>query len=361
MKKTIIMAVYGPIQSDARVIRAAKSLNESNFEISIISLNSDERFSSSCFSNVFLKSKRKYISLFYFWIKVIRIAIKDKADLLYLHDYYMPFAGKIYKILTGKKWIYDAHELIIVNKAEKSSLRMRFFAYLERISIQSASLVIAANNERLMIMKNKYNLKNSIAIQNISDYKLPNSSDISQKKDSIIVYQGAIISSRHIDFYLRSHKLLPKEYILLLIGDGDSREKLETTSKELGLSERVIFTGKVTQSELYNYSRKAKIGIITYPLEGLNNYYCAPNKIFEYAALKIPMIGTSQPFLRNMFEKYHIGEIVEWDDTESYLKAVNKIVSNYDSYLAKMDDFLKENSWEKESEKLQKSLIDILS
>ena len=359
MSKKVLMAVYGPIQSDARVMRAARSLYEKGYEVSIISLNSDENFTSQWFSNIFLRDKRKYLSLFSFWYNTYRIAKSKDICLLYLHDYYMPLVGKIYKAVTRRKWVYDAHELIIPEKHSKTQLRMRFFALLERISIKSADLVIAANEERLEVMRKSYHLKKSISVQNISDFSL--STTTNTPKDNIIVYQGAMMKSRHIDFYLHSQKFLPNDYTLLLVGGGDSIPELKRIAYEMGIENQVIFTGKVSQEEMYNYGMRAKVGIISYPLEGLNNYYCAPNKIFEYAALKVPMIGTPQPFLKHMFEKYHIGEIVEWDDTEAYLQTVKKIISNYDSYLTNMDLFLQENCWSNESQKLKDAITDILS
>lgn len=353
------MAVYGPIQSDARVIRAARSLNEAGNKITLISLNSDEGFISPWFDSVFIRDNRKYMSLIHFWLKVLRTAVMSKPDILYLHDYYMPIVGKVYKLRTGKKWIYDAHELIIPEK-KRTTFRMRFFAYLERISIGSANLVIAANEERLEVMKKEYKLKNSVSIQNISDHS-PKMASIESlaNKENVIVYQGAMMTSRHIDFYVRAHKQLSNDFSLLLIGDGDSTNNLKNIAKEYGLLDRINFTGKVPQKELYEYSEKAKIGIISYPLEGLNNYYCAPNKIFEYAALKIPMIATPQPFLKHMFEKYHIGEIVPWDDVTAYVSAINKICKNYDAYIEGMDAFLIDNSWQNESNKLQYSVANL--
>lgn len=358
MNTKILMAVYGPIQSDARVQRAARCLYESGYQITVVSINSEEGFRFPCFDNINIHCNRKYLSLFYFWYKVLSLARKDDYRLLYLHDYYMPLIGKIYKILTKKKWVYDAHELIVNPEHKDSSRRMRFFAGLERISISSADLVVAANEERLEVMKKVYDLKNGISVQNISDFSINKSTECT--KDNVIVYQGAVMSSRRIDFYVRSHKFLPDDFILLLVGGGDAIPEIMTIAKGLGIEKRVKVTGKVSQQELYEYGAQAKVGIVTYPMEGLNNYYCAPNKIFEYAALKVPMIGTPQPFLEHMFKKYHIGEIVEWDDTEGYLNAINKITSDYNSYLANMDAFLNDNNWGNESQKLSKAITDIL-
>src|SRR5690606_15848710 len=92
------------------------------------------------------------------------------VDLLYLHDYYMPIVGKFYYWLTRKKWIYDAHELIFNKKKSKISLRTKFFVCLEKISINSAALVISANYERSRLMKTYFSLKDlPVPVLNISD------------------------------------------------------------------------------------------------------------------------------------------------------------------------------------------------
>lgn len=49
---------------------------------------------------------------------------------------------------------------------------------------------------------------------------------------------------------------------LLIVGDGDLRERYETTARELGLGERVTFTGRVSDDELPLCYAAADIGVL---------------------------------------------------------------------------------------------------
>ncbi len=362
MKKRILMVVYGPIQTDARVIRSAKGLHELGCEIELISWNSDDSFESPYFKSVNFKIKKGSFSLFIFWYKVYRYIKKRKneIDLVYCHDYFMPYLGKIVGKCMQKKWVYDAHELLLYKKGSKVSMREKLFCFLEKRSIKHASLVIAANYERMRIIQYVYKLKNCTYVQNISDVNIPDSIQCVQK-DNVIVYQGVLGKSRNVEFYVKMQQFLPDDFKLLLIGDGPARSELARETSELGIENRVEFTGKVSQKELYEKSLPSKIGIVTYTMEGLNNYYCAPNKVFEYATLGIPMIGTPQPFLKSIFKQYKVGEIVAWDDKEAYLNAVKKICDNYQEYLKGMPKLLEDNNSRKETARLQKCILGLFA
>lgn len=363
MSKNILMAVFGPIQTDARVIRSAKSLNSVGCKIDLISWNSVENYSSPYFNSINFKINKGIFNVLIFWFKVLWYIFKNrkKIDLVYCHDYFMAFPGRLSRTLFNKKWVYDAHELMLYKKNEKVSTREKIFSFLERISIKSASLVIEANYERMRVIKSVYKLENCTYVQNISDIENINELDINSPKDNIIVYQGILDDSRNVKFYVQMQEYLPKDYKLLLIGNGPSGEELKKEAEQRNIKENVIFAGRLTQAELYKRSVTSKIGIVTYTTEGLNNYFCAPNKIFEYASLGIPMIGTPQPFIKAIFKKYKVGEIVEWGDKETYINAIKKIIDNYDSYTKGLSQLLQDYNRANESKKQNDEVLKLIN
>ena len=60
-------------------------------------------------------------------------------------------------------------------------------------------------------------------------------------------------------------------------------------------------------------TRLAIIGILTYNPMLHNTAYCAPNKIFEYGAFSVPMIGNNIPGL-NILKEHRAGILVNEDD-----------------------------------------------
>lgn len=356
------MIVYNQIQYDARVIRAAEALADTGLEIKVISCNSDLQYENGKFESIVFTSRMKHQwVLVYFWWQCLKYVLKHKRDisLLYVHDYYMPLIGGLYYIFTKRKWVYDAHELIFYHAKDKVSCRNKFFLCLEKLFIKSASLVVAANEERRKLMSYVYKLKKTIYILNVASVKR-DKVNLSSKRN-VIVYQGYLSSERGVDFFINNHLQIDEKYTLKLIGGGPQLEHYKERVNKLKLENRIVFTGLLNQKCLYEESQNSKIGIITYPLNDLNNYYCSPNKIFEYAKMKIPMIVTKQPFLMALIRKYHMGEVLDMEKGENeYKKIIDKIDSNYSYYIERMDDFLNDYSADRELEKLKVAILDIL-
>lgn len=61
----------------------------------------------------------------------------------------------------------------------------------------------------------------------------------------------------------------------------------------------------------------AYIGVMSYSFVDLNNLFCAPNKIWEYAGFSIPMISNDIPGLVNLLKKYNSGISANFDDKKS--------------------------------------------
>ena len=83
---------------------------------------------------------------------------------------------------------------------------------------------------------------------------------------------------------------------------------------------------------------KATVGIATYYSEGdspwaLNAQYCAPNKIYEYAAFGLPTLGNDIPGLRSTVGAARAGVLCEMT-TDAVLSAADDLIANIDTYRA---------------------------
>lgn len=65
-----------------------------------------------------------------------------------------------------------------------------------------------------------------------------------------ILCVGSLIERKGIDLLLRALAHVKCEYQLRLAGDGDERENLRKLSKELGISDKVIFLGQLNRKQL---------------------------------------------------------------------------------------------------------------
>lgn len=360
--KLVLMVVFSSIQYDARVIRSAKAINDLGKEIVVISRNSDISYKNKHFKSIVFKSKLKGVFLLIsFWFYVLKFSVKHKndIDLLYMHDYYLSYLGLILSKILKVRWVYDAHELLIRRKDHKHSFRSGFFFFLEKCSIRKADLVIAANEERRRIIQFVYKLKNTVSVANISDRR--ESKDQSINKEDIIVYQGNMNENRNVSYFIEILKYLPERIKLKLVGGGPDIPMYKQLVEDLNLSHRVIFAGWIPYSQLLNESKQCKLAIVYYSLIGLNNYYCSPNKVYEYAQIGIPMFVSPQPFLKYIVIKYKIGQVLDINNTiESEAKKMLNIIDNYAQYQKGMKSFLSDYTYEKEMMKLKKAVSEII-
>ncbi len=92
------MIVYNAIQYDARVMRAAETINSMNENVVVISCNSDLSYKNKYFNSIVFNSKLKGpLLLIGFWLFIFNYCIfhKKEIKLIYVHDYYLVFYWEI--------------------------------------------------------------------------------------------------------------------------------------------------------------------------------------------------------------------------------------------------------------------------
>ncbi len=82
------------------------------------------------------------------------------------------------------------------------------------------------------------------------------------KDDFVILFVGRLGEEKNVSLLIEGHYGIIKQYKnakLVIIGDGPDRNKFESLSKKLGLTNSVIFTGKVPWEEVPKYYQLANI------------------------------------------------------------------------------------------------------
>lgn len=152
---------------------------------------------------------------------------------------------------------------------------------------------------------------------------------ISRIKDKkSLLYQGIITSERDLSFLARALKQLDSEYYLVLMGQDfeDGVRKIRE------IYEKTIYLGYFPAPQHLEVTSYATIGVACYEDNCINNRYCAPNKIYEYAGCGIPMLCNSVPGLSGTVGSAGAAECVDFHDTEAVIGAIKKIDMNYESY-----------------------------
>lgn len=155
---------------------------------------------------------------------------------------------------------------------------------------------------------------------------------IKNERRKIILYSGIINPERNIEDFAKALGDF-ENFVLYIIGRslvGDDYIK-----DMLKKYPNIEYLGYHTAPSHLEFIKYAYIGLTPYaPTQSarhpeINALYCAPNKIYEYSAFGVPMIGTNVLGLLRPFEQYGIGKCVTDMKTKSILEMIQYIDSNY--------------------------------
>ncbi len=109
----------------------------------------------------------------------------------------------------------------------------------------------------------------------------------------VIGYFGSLNLANHpVDLLLRSFKLVIEKIdgaILLIVGGGKDLDYLKKLSEELGLKDKVVFTGRVKSDEMNIYYRLADVSVDPVNDTLADRGRC-PLKIFESWQMGVPVV-----------------------------------------------------------------------
>jgi glycosyltransferase involved in cell wall biosynthesis len=117
----------------------------------------------------------------------------------------------------------------------------------------------------------------------------------------VILYMGSFFYFSGLPEFVREFaKGASSNQRLVLIGGGEQEGELRKLVSELGLSEKVIFTGFVAFQDLPRYLAAADVAINTMHRSLVSNA-AFPNKVIQYMASGLPVVSTDLDGLRLTF------------------------------------------------------------
>ena len=118
----------------------------------------------------------------------------------------------------------------------------------------------------------------------------------------IIGWTGSFRSFHGLDLLLHAFAKVystHRECVLVLVGDGIERAKIEALAKHLKLERSVIFAGKVSFTEMPKYISLFDIAVVS--ARSAADFHYSPLKLREYLAVGIPTIAPRAGEMANTF------------------------------------------------------------
>jgi glycosyltransferase involved in cell wall biosynthesis len=240
-----------------------------------------------------------------------------KPGVIVAHDLPMlPVSTKLAKA-CGAKLVYDSHELY--SEQEFSAREKRRWSEIETKYIGLCDVVITVNQSIADELMKRYGVTDVKVIHNAERaVNAPKKTRLLHTlfglpaNRKILLLQGGLSAGRNLENLVDAMQYVQNEVIILVIlGDGLLLKKLKQKVQAKNLVSRVYFHPSVAQKDLLAFTAAADAGIIPYQATCLNNYYCTPNKLFEFIAVGLPILGSDLPEIRNMIDGQQIGKTGE--------------------------------------------------
>jgi glycosyltransferase involved in cell wall biosynthesis len=107
---------------------------------------------------------------------------------------------------------------------------------------------------------------------------------------------------------------------LLVVGDGPARAGLERQARELGIENRVTFTGIIGRDDVAGY-----VAAFDIALQPSVVAYASPLKLFEYLALGKAIVGPAQPNIEEILSQDHNAVLFDPDSRAALADAVDRL------------------------------------
>lgn len=292
------------------------------------------------------------------WFKMFVAAAKIKPRVVHCHDTAVLPVGLLLKLFFRSKLIYDAHELES-RKNGISTKHSHLILFLEKMCWPFIDLFISVSPSILDWYDSKLGRISNILILNspiINDEISSNRRNTGENNfrkiyhidddKRVFLYLGMLAPGRGIEKILDAFSSSMITSHVVFVGFGDFAEKITNAAKA---NTRIHLHPPVPHEEVVEISKNADFGLCIIENISLSDYFCLPNKLFEYAFAGIPILASNFPDMSRIVKEFGLGECCDIDSL-SIRKAIQTMEES-DYLLDKAR--LQELSWATQSERLK--------
>lgn len=145
----------------------------------------------------------------------------------------------------------------------------------------------------------------------------------------IALFVGRLIDLKGVDYLLRAFQKISKsnaDTVLLIIGEGPEKDDLESMAKDLGIEDKVVFTGNIDNHLLGGYYLLSNVFV----LPSITTYFAdaCPLVVNEAMYFGKPVITSDAVGTTFMIKNGENGYVVPERDSEALFEAIKKVFSD---------------------------------
>jgi glycosyltransferase involved in cell wall biosynthesis len=221
----------------------------------------------------------------------------------------------------------------------KANWQKRIALWFEKICYRSANVVVTASiGQRDHISKRFHGVKIGV-IPNASDIELFGKKEEREKLPHWVIgkkifsHIGSLGLIHNTTFWLEVAKELKKidsegSIYLVFIGDGKDREFLESEKTKFGL-DNLFFLGLMPKNELPLWVGNS-VATLFATLDNEVQDACSPNKIFDSFAAGVPIVQTSNGWIKKLVDIEECGINVSLDNPKYAAEKILELSIDHD-------------------------------
>jgi glycosyltransferase involved in cell wall biosynthesis len=355
-RRVLIIVQNLPVPLDRRVWLEACALRDSGFHVSVVCPKSP---GDPSFEEIEGIRIRKYEpppptsgalsyawEFAYCWVRtlglVLRAAAREGFDVIQAcnpPDTYWALAA-LFKPF-GKRFVFDQHDLcpeVYVSRFPNGSRVVRRALLLfERATYALADHVVATNESYRETAIGRGNVpadRVTIVRTGPDPERLRRGTPVASWRHGrryLCAYLGVMGPQDGVDLALRAAAAIVRsgrdDVHFVFIGTGDSYDELVMLTDDLGISDRVTFTGRAPDETVFEVFSTADVGLSPDPLNPLNDV-STMNKTMEYMAFELPVVAFDLKETRVSAEDAAV--YVQPNDTDAYADAITELLADPD-------------------------------
>ena len=268
-----------------------------------------------------------------FYRRAFAVVREERPALIHCNDYNTMWVGVAARLIGGSTVVYDSHELWPDRNGRREP-RWWLIA-CEYLFVHLAHRTITASPGYAQVMARRYRISPPGVIRNIPDSSMLPAAVGSQNGrppsagdgERVALYVGALTTGRGLELSIMALNRLD-DVRLRLVGPARPayREELVELARTEGVSDRVEFAGAVSPDELIGAISEASVGLALIQPVCLSYRMSLPNKVFEYVAAGLPVLGSDLPAISALVNEHRIGLLAEPGDVENVAAKLNEML-----------------------------------
>jgi glycosyltransferase involved in cell wall biosynthesis len=182
--------------------------------------------------------------------------------------------------------------------------------------------------------------------------------------DPIVAYAGHLYAWKGVDVLLEALALVPNARGLIVGGHAEESDlaRLQAQARQLGISERVTFTGMVEPARVPELLRRATVLTLPNPASAISTRFTSPLKLFEYLAAGRAIVASDLPSIREILHNGVDALLVAPGDATALADAIRRLLGDpaLTARLARAAfEAAPQYSWDRRAEKLESLFTEV--